>query len=81
MRQPIPSHTRQAVRGQLMLQFSSRLIRYCPAGLACNTLFQVLYTVPRWQALVTEHLHGSGTPAWYAVALLLSFGAYYNVHK
>eukprot|EP00891_Asterochloris_glomerata_P005339 jgi/Astpho2/5339/Aster-x0676 len=50
-------------------------------GLACNTLFQAMYTLPRWQALVTEHLQHSGTPAWYAVALLLSFGAYYNVHN
>lgn len=51
------------------------------AGLGTNTLYQLLWTLPRWDILVTKHMARHDTPMWYAAALLLAFGALYHLHR
>ena len=43
-------------------------------------LRQVVYTLPRWRALVWGPLRSSGVQPWLAAATLAAFGAAYNVH-
>lgn len=51
------------------------------AGLGTNTLYQLLWTLPQWDALVTKHMARHDTTVWYAVALLLAFGALFHLHR
>lgn len=50
-------------------------------GLAVNTLYQLLWTLPRWDVLVSKHMARHETPVWSAAALLLAFGALFHVHR
>lgn len=51
------------------------------AGLAANTLYQLLWTLPQWDILVSKHMARHDTPVWYAAALLLAFGALFHLHR
>ena len=51
------------------------------AGLGTNTLYQLLWTLPQWDALVTKHMARHDTTVWYAAALLLAFGALFHLHR
>lgn len=66
--QPAPSHTE-------IMVYISRL------GLVVSVVYQLVYTLPRWQTHVSAHLEGGGTSGVQALALLGLFGAIYNVHS
>lgn len=44
-------------------------------------VYQLCYTLPRWHTLVSAHLAAGGTSAAQALALLVLFGAAYNIHS
>ncbi|DBB02712.1 hypothetical protein WJX82_008967 [Trebouxia sp. C0006] len=50
-------------------------------GLGLNTLYQLMWTLPQWDSLVTKHMASHNTSMWHAVALLLAFGALFHVHS
>ena len=51
------------------------------AGLGLNTLYQMMWTLPQWNSLVTKHMARNETSVWHAAVLLLAFGAIYHIHR
>ena len=51
------------------------------SGMAASVAYQMLYTLPRWQPLVGDHLESGKTSAQHALVLLALFGAVYNIHS
>jgi hypothetical protein len=60
---------------------SSWLLGVPHAGLAMNTAYQALHTVPRWDSLVAAHMRLNSVSTLHAVASLAAFGAVFNVHS
>ena len=50
-------------------------------GLGTNTLYQLLWTLPQWDVLVSKHMVRHDTSVWYAAALLLAFGTLFHLHR
>ena len=44
-------------------------------------MYQLMWTLPQWDSLVTKHMAKHDTSVWYAAILLLAFGATFHVHR
>ncbi|KAK9815935.1 hypothetical protein WJX72_012252 [[Myrmecia] bisecta] len=60
---------------------SRLMIHIAKIGFGANTLYQLCYTLPRWQPLISQPMVASGTSGWHAFALLCAFSLVYNVHS